>query len=602
MMGLETGVNYINDLVSTNPTGTDPKGQGDDHIRNSKRAAKQTFPGFLGAVAVSGPETGSANAYVLTPATPLVSYVAGMTARFMATNANTGACTLNISGLGVKALKSSVGDDLGASEIDTVGYVDAVYDGSRFLLRGPTTQFVEQQAISAVLPGQGGNSGKFLTTDGSTASWGYAGITGYAAITTNHTVLTTEREKLLESTASTGLTYALPAAASAGAQFAFYANASAAGAITLDPDASELINGAATYVLRAGEGGLVFCDGTAWHVFPGHNTGAEDLAMFGDGADGDVTVTGAVTLSRDMYYNNLTLASGAALVTAGWRIFVKNTLDLTAAPAGAIQWNGNAGGDAAGLTAGGAGASLPSGMFAGTITAAASGSSTTAGAAGAALFSNGGKGGASGATSLRSAVPVAAQVSYPVRRADVFLPQVPTAATATSALMGGGTGSAGSSDGGGAGAGGGGATGGGAMAIYARIVSRGVSTAAGSVQAKGAAGGRGGSTAAGSTTGGGGAGGSGGGWIYFVYRFAMGATATGLFDVTGGNGGRGGDGFGGGAGADGAESGQGGRIQVYNLALGTLTEVTPAAAVAGAAHSASTGGSGGAATTSRLNL
>lgn len=75
--------------------------------------------------------------------------------------------------------------------------------------------------------------------------------------------------------------------------------------------------------------------------------------LYGDGRDGDVTVSGSVTLTRDMFYNNLSLASGANLNPGGWRIFVKNKLDLTAAPAGAIKRNGNAGSAPGSLSASG---------------------------------------------------------------------------------------------------------------------------------------------------------------------------------------------------------------------------------------------------------
>lgn len=48
-MGLETGT-YINDLVVTNPVGaTDPKSQGDDHLRLIKTVLKSTFPGLVGS-------------------------------------------------------------------------------------------------------------------------------------------------------------------------------------------------------------------------------------------------------------------------------------------------------------------------------------------------------------------------------------------------------------------------------------------------------------------------------------------------------------------------------------------------------------------------
>ena len=51
--------------------------------------------------------------------------------------------------------------------------------------------------------------------------------------------------------------------------------------------------------------------------------------VFGSGEDGDVTVTTNTNLSEDMYYNNLTVNSGVVLNPNGWRVFVKNTLNLT---------------------------------------------------------------------------------------------------------------------------------------------------------------------------------------------------------------------------------------------------------------------------------
>lgn len=48
-MGLETGT-YISDLVITNPSPTDVKGQGDDHLRLVKSTIKATFPNITGQV------------------------------------------------------------------------------------------------------------------------------------------------------------------------------------------------------------------------------------------------------------------------------------------------------------------------------------------------------------------------------------------------------------------------------------------------------------------------------------------------------------------------------------------------------------------------
>jgi len=48
-MALES-TTYIDGLVTTNPTGTDPRSQGDDHIRLVKSTIKSTFPSLTGAV------------------------------------------------------------------------------------------------------------------------------------------------------------------------------------------------------------------------------------------------------------------------------------------------------------------------------------------------------------------------------------------------------------------------------------------------------------------------------------------------------------------------------------------------------------------------
>ena len=54
-MALEN-TTYINGLVATNPTGTDPKSQGDDHIRLVKSAIKNTFSGVTGEVTATHTE------------------------------------------------------------------------------------------------------------------------------------------------------------------------------------------------------------------------------------------------------------------------------------------------------------------------------------------------------------------------------------------------------------------------------------------------------------------------------------------------------------------------------------------------------------------
>lgn len=64
---------------------------------------------------------------------------------------------------------------------------------------------------------------------------------------------------------------------------------------------------------------------------------------YGNGSDGNVTITTTVTLTKDMFYNNLTINVWGQLIPNWYKIFVKNTL-INNATAG-IQRNGNNGGN-----------------------------------------------------------------------------------------------------------------------------------------------------------------------------------------------------------------------------------------------------------------
>jgi len=48
--------------------------------------------------------------------------------------------------------------------------------------------------------------------------------------------------------------------------------------------------------------------------------------VYGFGQDGDVTIAANTTLSRDMYYNDLTINANCTLDSNGYRIFVRGTL------------------------------------------------------------------------------------------------------------------------------------------------------------------------------------------------------------------------------------------------------------------------------------
>lgn len=63
--------------------------------------------------------------------------------------------------------------------------------------------------------------------------------------------------------------------------------------------------------------------------------------LVGNGNDGNVTISSNTSLSRDMYYNNLTINNGITLNPNGYRIFVKG--DLTCVGTGKIASNGATG-------------------------------------------------------------------------------------------------------------------------------------------------------------------------------------------------------------------------------------------------------------------
>ena len=185
-MPLESA-NFISDLNAANPTATDPKNQGDDHIRLVKSAVKATFPNVSGAV---------------TPTHTELNFVDGVTSPIQAQiNALDAAkapvanpsFTGNASVTGNQAVGGSLTVGNGASVTGNVSATGSltVGGGASFgttptaptlpantaTTQLATTAMVQNAilastGISAQLPGQNGNAGRLLTTNGTSASWG----------------------------------------------------------------------------------------------------------------------------------------------------------------------------------------------------------------------------------------------------------------------------------------------------------------------------------------------------------------------------------------------------------------------------------------------
>jgi uncharacterized membrane protein YgcG len=300
-MTVESSPQYPADLNEAYPGANDSRVEGDDHIRNTKTALKNAMPGYSGALAVTATDSGSANAYILTPSRTLPSYTLGTLFVFKALNANTGACTVNVSGLGVKSIKTISGADPSAG--DVFGEVILRYDGTNMVIvggsgflsktgtqtvagdinftTGPTVPtasagtsnsraashaFVAATAFAAALPAQAGNSGKVVTTDGTNASWGYVGQ-ALVERTSNTIITNADKGKLIRITSGTFSQTFDPVANFDADFWVDYENAGT-GDVTHDPNAAETIDARATIPQYSNEIRRIRRNaaGTAWET------------------------------------------------------------------------------------------------------------------------------------------------------------------------------------------------------------------------------------------------------------------------------------------------------------------------------------------------
>ncbi len=352
-------------------------------------------------------------------------------------------------------------------------------------------------------------------------------------------------------------------------------------ACTFTPASGQTILGGPTTLPAYVEVAFQYQTGSSrWVCQSGNDTRVSNVAsaitmLFGTGADGTVSISsGTTTLTRDMHYAALTLSGTGAINTAGYRLFVAGTLDLSAAGTGAITLvafptSGSVGG-------GVAGASAPTGGV-------GAGGAGTAGQRFTASLAQGGDvgaGGTGGAGTLAGGTGGAANTAY--LRANLLLPTPRTELTyyqggnATLWPVIGGLGGASGGAGGGdatnsGGAGGTGGNGSGIIDVFARFIQRGSNATASLVQAKGASGSSGASSAAGNTGGGGGGSGGGGGMIRITTEQLLGSTITNALDVSGGIGGTGGNGVGTGKGGTGGTGGSGGNTQLLVISAATFT-------------------------------
>ncbi|MCC6191389.1 MAG: hypothetical protein IT318_20390, partial [Anaerolineales bacterium] len=79
-------------------------------------------------------------------------------------------------------------------------------------------------------------------------------------------------------------------------------------------------------------------------VYQNARSSSGGLSVYGDGSDGDVTISVDTSLSTNKTYNNLTIAAGVSLNANGYGIWVNGTLTFGDASS-RIHNNGGDGGD-----------------------------------------------------------------------------------------------------------------------------------------------------------------------------------------------------------------------------------------------------------------
>ncbi|MEE4302462.1 MAG: hypothetical protein V2J24_23685 [Pseudomonadales bacterium] len=111
-----------------------PEGMDFDEVNDTGREVMAVVARWLADTNGSLTSAGTANAQTLTPNGTYSAYARGMRFSFRPGAANTGACTLNVAGLGAAAVRLPTGGALPAGALDPDSIVEVVHDGIDWVL------------------------------------------------------------------------------------------------------------------------------------------------------------------------------------------------------------------------------------------------------------------------------------------------------------------------------------------------------------------------------------------------------------------------------------------------------------------------------------
>lgn len=237
-MTVETA-SYISQLDPTYPAAGDPKSEGDNHLRLLKNVLKTQFPSF-GTTAI-------------TATAAEVNYLVGVTSGVQA----------QISTLDTGKASKSGALYTGTHDFTAAALTVPTQTTGDATTKAASTAFVAATAFNAALPGQTGNAGKFVTTDGANASWSNI----YGTPTPINTNTNAVNGGFYTLTAS--LTLTLPAAPSVG-DVVHVSNRSGATTCVIDRNGSNIMGLAENMTLDSAQQpfSLVYADATrGWVLF-----------------------------------------------------------------------------------------------------------------------------------------------------------------------------------------------------------------------------------------------------------------------------------------------------------------------------------------------